>query len=122
MPHDGKLPGQADSAKCLAGPRSVGLFRAPSFYPSNITSDKETGIGASSTQDIVKLLRTGVRPDGREVAPMMPWRSYAQGSTADLEALAAFIKTVPAVKQAVPGPTRLEDVKTPYVTVVLPSK
>ncbi len=119
----GSFLGKPDPAKYLAG-AEVGwaVPGAGVFYPSNITSDKETGIGRWSTEDIVRLLRTGVNPDGREVAPMMPWRSYAQGSTADLEALAAFIKTVPAVKNAVPGPTRLEDVKTPYVTVALPSK
>ena len=119
----GSFLGKPDPAKYLAG-SDVGwaVPQAGVFYPSNITSDQETGIGRWSTQDIVKLLRSGVRPDGREVAPMMPWRSYAQGSTADLEALAMFIKTVPAVKNAVPGPTKLEDVKTPYITVALPAK
>lgn len=92
------------------------------FYPANITPDRDTGIGTWSQEDIVKVLRTGIRPDGRPLAPMMPWRSYAALNDADIEALAAFLKSVPAVRHAVPGPTRLEDVKTPYLTLSMPGK
>ncbi len=119
----GSFLGKPDPAKYLAG-SEVG-WAIPTlgvFYPSNITADEETGIGKWTTKDIVKLLRTGLTPEGREVAPMMPWRSYAKASEADLEALAAFIKTVPGVKHAVPGPTKLSDVRTSYITIADPPK
>ena len=43
---------------------------------ANITSDKETGIGAWSVDDIKKLLTTGMRPNGVPVANVMPTGFY----------------------------------------------
>lgn len=119
----GNLIGQPDPAGYLAGSDIGWLIPGLGvFYPSNLTPDRETGIGSWSTADIVKLLRTGVTPEGRIVAPMMPWRSYAKATDADLEALAAYLKTVPAVNHRVLEPTSLEAVKTPYLTVAAPAK
>ena len=42
----------------------------------NITQDKDTGIGKWSDADIKKLLRTGVRPNGVQVAKVMPTGFY----------------------------------------------
>jgi mono/diheme cytochrome c family protein len=89
-------------------------------YPANITPDHETGIGAWSTEDVIKLLRTGARPDGREVAPIMNWRNYGQLSNADIRALVAYLKSIPPVHHKVPGPTPMADVKTPYITIKSP--
>src|ERR1700716_304690 len=49
-------------------------FDEPPFdvTASNITSDKESGIGAWSDADIKKLLTTGMRPNGVPVAVIMP--------------------------------------------------
>jgi mono/diheme cytochrome c family protein len=117
----GSFIGQPDPAKYLAGSDQGWAIPTGVFWPSNLTSDKETGIGTWSAKDIVKLIRTGVTPEGREVAPIMPWRAYSALSDADLEALAEFIKTVPAVKHAVPGPAKAKEVKTPVLTLtVLP--
>ena len=91
------------------------------FWPSNITPDKDTGIGRWTDKDIVKLLRTGVRPDGREVAPMMPWRAYRTLTEDDMDALVAFLRSIPAVNHAVREPAKAADVTTPVLTVtVLP--
>ena len=119
----GSLVGHPDPAKYLAGSDIGWLIpNLGVFYPANITPDKETGIGAWSDKDVVKALRTGVRPDGRDLAPMMPWRAYAALSAGDMEALVAFLRSIPAVKHAVAGPTALDTVKTPYITVVAPAK
>ncbi len=53
---------------------------------------------------------------------MLPWRSYRMLSDADVEALAVFLQSVPAVHHAVPGPAKLEDVKSPYLTVAMPKQ
>ena len=90
------------------------------IYPRNITPHTSTGIGAWSNDDIVKLLRTGVRPDGREVAPIMNWRAYGQMSDYDIRAVAAYLKSLPPVDHAVPDPTAMAAVKTPYITVATP--
>ena len=65
------------------------------------------GAGSVSRQlsaEIVAAVRTGVRPDGRELAPVMPWHSYGALTDADAKALAAFIKSLPAFSHKVPGP------------------
>jgi mono/diheme cytochrome c family protein len=118
----GSLAGKPDSTKYLAG-SNIG-FEIPDlgiFYPPNLTPDHATGIGAWSEQDIVTALRTGARPDGRELAPIMPWRSYAALTDDDVQAIAAYLKSLPPVDHAVPpltGPS--EKAPAPYLTVVMP--
>jgi cytochrome c553 len=70
----------------------------------------------------VTALRTGARPDGRELAPAMPWRSYAELTDQDVQAVAAYLKSLPAVDHAVPPPTGpSEKAPAPYFTVALPN-
>ena len=119
----GMFVGKPDFSKYVAG-YDVG-WSVPGlgvFYPSNLTPDRETGIGDWSEDDIVRTLRTGTTPDGRQLAHIMPWRAYSEATDADLHALAAYLKTVPAVRHVVPGPTPIEAVKTPYVTVAEPAR
>jgi len=55
---------------------------------SNITPDRETGIGVWSEDDIKRLLTTGVRPNGVPVAPQMPYGFYRILTPGDLDAIA----------------------------------
>ena len=74
----GMLAGNPDPNLYLAG-SDIG-FEIPGlgiFYPPNLTPDKETGLGSWSSDEIVAAVRTGVRPDGRELAPAMPWHAYS---------------------------------------------
>lgn len=118
----GALVGKPDPALFLAG-STVG-FGVPGlgvFYPPNLTPDPETGLGAWSEDDIVTAIRTGVRPDGRELAPVMPWRSYAALTDDDARAVAVYLKSLPPVRSEVPpitGPD--EKAPAPYLTVVSP--
>ena len=91
------------------------------FYPPNLTPDPETGLGGWSEAEIATAIRTGVRPDGRELAPMMPWRSYAALTDEDALAVAAYLKSLPPVRHAVPPPTG-PDAKAPapYLGVIMP--
>jgi mono/diheme cytochrome c family protein len=117
----GALTGKPEPTGYLAG-ADIG-WAIPNIgvvYPRNITPDKETGIGSWSTDDIIKLLRTGTRPDGREVAPIMNWRSYGTLTDIDIHALAAYLRSIPAVTHVTFGPTAMQDVKTPYFTVAKP--
>jgi len=91
------------------------------FYPSNLTPDDETGLGRWSEDDIVKALKTGVRPDGRELVPIMPWRSFSALTDEDARAIAEYLKSVPPVHHAVPQPLGPSEHAThPYMTVVTP--
>lgn len=118
----GVFLGKPDMARKFAG-SEVG-FKIPglgTFFPPNLTPDRETGLGAWSEQDIIKAVRTGVRPDGRMLAPAMPYASYGKLNDVDALALASFFKSLPPVRHAPPvlsGPA--EAPKGPYLTVVAP--
>lgn len=118
----GALAGQPDMKRPLAG-SAIG-FQIPglgTFYPPNLTPDRETGLGSWSEADIIKAVRAGVRPDGRMLAPAMPWHAYAALTDADARLLARYLKTMPPVKNATPpmaGPA--ERPTAPYMTVVVP--
>lgn len=119
---DGALIGKPDPALHLAG-SSIG-FEIPGlgiFYPPNLTPDSETGLGKWSEADIVAAIRTGVRPDGRELAPAMPWRSYGALTNADAQALATYLKSLPPTRSAAPSPVGPnEKAPAPYLTVEIP--
>jgi hypothetical protein len=68
---------------------------------ANITQDKETGIGAWSDAEIITGLTAGVRPDGSQIHPIMPYGFYANMDNADIAALVAFLRTVKPVVNAV---------------------
>lgn len=117
----GALAGQPDMARTLAG-SDIG-FEMPGlgvFYPPNLTPD-DTGLGAWSAADIATAVRTGVRPDGRELAPVMPWHSYGVLNDEDMAALAAFLESLPPYEYKVPGPFGpSETPSAPFLRVIMP--
>jgi mono/diheme cytochrome c family protein len=101
----GHFMGHPDMARFLGG-SDVG-FGIPGMgvlVGSNLTPDKETGLGNWSAQQIVTAITTGKRPDGRILAPVMPWRGLAALTTPDALAIAAFLKSLPPVNNKVAGP------------------
>jgi len=118
----GAAMGKPDTKRALAG-GDIG-FAIPgigTFYPPNLTSDRETGLGAWSAEEVDRAVRKGMRPDGRELAPAMPWRAYAAMTDADAAALAAYLKSLPAVQARTPGPFGPTEAPTaPHFTVQMP--
>ena len=113
--------GKPDEKRFLGG-SDVG-FEVPglgTFYGRNLTPDRETGIGTWTREEIVAALQTGVRPDGRVLAPIMPWRAYANLTKADAMAIAAYLKSLPPVKNAVAGPFGPTEIPTGHVMKVVP--
>jgi mono/diheme cytochrome c family protein len=71
---------------------------------ANITPDKESGIGNWSDAAIKRAITEGVRPDGVQLAPIMPYGFYKVFTTADLDAVVAYVKSVTAVSNKVQTP------------------
>jgi mono/diheme cytochrome c family protein len=97
--------GKPDMAHSLGG-SDVG-FEIPHlgvFVAPNLTSDGETGLGDWTKEQIVGAMQTGKRPDGRELAPIMPWQDLANLSHEDATAIAAYLKSLPPIKHKVAGP------------------
>lgn len=71
------------------------------IYSTNITPDKETGIGDYRYEDFAKALREGVAKDGHYLYPAMPYTSFAKINDADMHLLYSYFMTqVAPVKQA----------------------
>jgi mono/diheme cytochrome c family protein len=60
------------------------------IYSSNITPDKQHGIGNYTEAQFADAMRKGVRADGTHLYPAMPYPSYAKVSDADVKALYAY--------------------------------
>ncbi len=101
--HSPKGPPDAVAGKDFSGGLS---WDVPPFKvtASNITQDKDTGIGNWSEDDIKKLMRTGVRPNGVAVASVMPTGFYGIITDSDMDAIAAYVKTIKPVNNKVPDP------------------
>jgi hypothetical protein len=85
----------------------------------NLTPDKETGLGSWTQEQVVNAMQTGRRPDGRELAPIMPWRAYANFTKADAVAIAAYLQSLPQVKNKVPGPFGPKEKPTSFVMKIV---
>jgi mono/diheme cytochrome c family protein len=72
---------------------------------SNITQDRETGIGAWNADDIKRSLVEGVRPNAVPLAPQMPFAFYKIMTPGDLDAVVAYVRTIAPVRHEVPAPT-----------------
>lgn len=113
--------GKPDMSRYLAG-SEVG-FEIPGlgvFVGPNLTPHKETGLGNWSEDQIVAALTKGQRPDGRELAPIMPWRSFAKLTPEDAYAIAAYLKRLPPVANKVPGPFGPSEKPTTFVMKIVP--
>jgi mono/diheme cytochrome c family protein len=119
----GGLLGRPDLKRYLGG-SEVG-FALPGlgvFYGPNLTPDKQTGLGDWTTEEIATAIRTGKRPDGRQLAPIMPIASFSHLTPADALAIAAYLKTLPPVRNKVPGPFGLNEKPASFVMTVMPAE
>lgn len=73
----------------------------------NITSDRETGIGAWTDGEIIRAVREGIGRDGRALFPLMPYTYLRSLSDEDTFALVAYLRTLPPISNRLP-PTRID--------------
>jgi mono/diheme cytochrome c family protein len=117
----GTFLGHPDMTRFLGGSDvgfaipGLGVFTGP-----NLTSDKETGLGKWTAQQIVAAVTTGTRPDGRILAPSMPWRGFANLTPSDAMAVAAYLQSLPPVSHKVPGPFGPTETPDVFVMSVQP--
>lgn len=72
-------------------------------YSTNITQDKETGLGNWTDKQIRDALVAGRRPDGSRIVPVMPYEAYSGMAEDDLAALIAYLRTLKPVKKPTPA-------------------
>ncbi|MBK7949732.1 MAG: cytochrome c [Deltaproteobacteria bacterium] len=93
------FPGEGDGAPPLAGGRALETPFGV-YYSTNITPDRETGIGGWQTGDFVRAMREGLSPSGEHYFPVFPYTSFTGLSDADLADLKAYLDSLPAVRRA----------------------
>ena len=78
-------------------------FKEPGFeaVSSNITPDKETGIGNWTDAQIIAAIREGKRPDGSTIGPPMPIEMYRGLSDWDVQAIVTYLRAAKPVKNVV---------------------
>ncbi len=95
--HTPLVKGQLDFSRLGAGGN---LFRKPLGYAfaalaSNITQHPQLGIGEWSDDEIRKVITTGINRSGRQLLPFMGFSFYANISDEDLDAIVAYLRTIP---------------------------
>lgn len=89
------VPGHAAYAGGYKLETPFGVIKA-----SNITQDKDTGIGTWSLAQFDKAVRHGIGRDGY-LYPAMPYPAYAKLTDQDMADLWAYMQTIEPVKQTV---------------------
>src|SRR5215813_1281772 len=85
-------PGGAEYAGGLAFPLPFGTL-----FSTNITADKDTGIGNYSDREFLDAVQRGIRKDGARLYPAMPYTSYTFMTDADVLAIKAYLMSLPSV-------------------------
>jgi len=109
-PADQKLP---EIPPGVIGPDKWGAVASNDFtawagpwgvsFAVNLTPDVDTGIGSWTEDMFIKTMRTGKHlGNGRDLLPPMPWYSLNALTDDDLKAIFAYLRTIPAIKNAAP--------------------
>lgn len=89
----------------LAGGLVMQMQPFGEFATGNLTSDKETGLGNWTDAEIKRVITQGTLRDGTRLLPYpMDWPAFALMSEDDINAIVAYLRTVPPVRNKVPAP------------------
>jgi mono/diheme cytochrome c family protein len=80
------------------------------LYSPNISPDAQYGIGAWSPDAFFHMMRTGITPDGKLLYPAMPIAQYTKVTREDSDAIFAYLKSVPPVRE----PSHPQALKFPF--------
>lgn len=95
---DGFSSDKLDAPGAFAGGLELTDAQGAPIFTKNITFDARTGIGRWSVDDFQRAVSGGVRPDGYVLRKPMP--TFARLDRTDVEAIYAFLRTVPKVERA----------------------
>jgi len=96
----------AGGCACHTAPKGVPHAGAREFpipmakiYSTNLTADKETGLGGWSEQQIRDAMVKGIRANGERLLPVMPYEAYSGMAEEDLKALIVYLRTLKPVRK-----------------------
>jgi mono/diheme cytochrome c family protein len=94
-----------DCASCHGESLAGGIpLRTPFgvIYSPNITTDPETGIGAWTDDQFYQAMHSGIAADGTRLYPAFPYPWFTKATRQDIDAIRAYLRTVPPVKARTP--------------------
>ncbi|MEW5791930.1 MAG: c-type cytochrome [Pseudomonadota bacterium] len=107
-PEKAKLPpkpGNSDPWILSTGDLTAWVGPWGTSFASNLTPDKDTGLGQWTAEEFIKTMRNGKRRGmGRPLLPPMPWFNYAKLTDDDLQAIFAYLQTLKPIRNRVPAP------------------
>lgn len=87
----------------FAGGARVQISVWDTVVTANLTSDKETGLGRYTDDEILRVVTRGIRKDGTRMLPFpMGWTAWAHMTQADQKALVDYLRTIPPVRNTIP--------------------
>ncbi len=97
----------------FSGPVKPGGFAAGFEFPDqlglpgrvvapNLTPDAETGLGKWTDGEIIRAIREGIDRDGKALFNFMPYSAYRAMSDEDVQAIVAYLRTMPAIRNTLP--------------------
>jgi len=90
--------------KYLAGGLKF-LTHDGTYVARNLTPDKETGLARRTDDEVKRVMRSGVFPDGHVTSyRVMPWGSYTNWTEEDRHAVVVYLRHLPAVRRRIPDP------------------
>lgn len=72
------------------------------IYSANITPDPQTGIGKWSETDFYRAMHKGIAHGGKNLYPVFPYTYFTRMSRADVDAIWAYLRTLPPTYQVQP--------------------
>jgi len=91
----------------MAGGQLIRVIPFGDYPTGNLTSDKETGLGNWTDDEIKRTITRGILRDGTRLPPYpMDWGAFSAMTPDDLNAVVAYLRTIPAVSNRVPPPSR----------------
>lgn len=103
--HTTNGPQGPDLTKYLAGGGMRSQTRQATYVSRNLTPDKETGLGRRTDDEVKRVLRSGVFPDGHIVpTTSMPWGPFSNWTEEDLHAVVVYLRHLKPYRHATPEP------------------
>ena len=91
----------------MAGGLRIRLEPYGDYPAGNLTSDRATGLGTWTDDEIKQVITRGILRDGTRLLPYpMDWPSFSTLSATDLDAIVKYLRTLPPIVNDVPEPAR----------------
>lgn len=103
--HAANGPNGPDYTQYLAGGGIQSHTPTGIYVSRNLTPDPETGLASRSDDEVKRVLRSGVFPDGHVVpATTMPWANFSNWTEEDRHAVLVYLRHLKPVHHKIPDP------------------